>query len=329
MAIATISGLAVLPSAAAPFGFSTPVAPIEGHPFSAELIHRSVQMLHDGNRIVEEERQRVARDASGRTRVETLNADGEAERIHLVDPVEETAWMLNPKTQTARKVPRIAAAVRAVNMDGEVSLSGTDGWAFVGESPFEVICEEEFATTIEESLSNLPSAAEIAATVESALAGLKDVDSVNIDVEQLADIEDELERTLADISGEEGAARVFAFAREGLELEMGDVCAPGQGDGDGTPQSLGEKTIQGVTVNGERFETVYAADSIGNERELVVSRETWYAPDLQMMLESTTSDPRFGEVTLRVEDLKRRKPKAALFKVPADYKTAAHLRHEM
>ena len=56
-------------------------------------------MLADGTRIHNESQTQVYRDSEGRMRRETPN------EITIWDPVANASWVLNPKTQTARKLP--------------------------------------------------------------------------------------------------------------------------------------------------------------------------------------------------------------------------------
>jgi hypothetical protein len=46
--------------------------------------------------------------------------------------------------------------------------------------------------------------------------------------------------------------------------------------------------------------------------------ETWYSPELQMILLQKESGP-FGESTTRVENLNRAEPDPRLFQIPSDY----------
>lgn len=71
----------------------------KGAPYSAVEISETTQMLADGTRIHNESRTQVYRDSEGRLRRETPN------EITIWDPVANVSWMLNPKTQTARKLP--------------------------------------------------------------------------------------------------------------------------------------------------------------------------------------------------------------------------------
>ena len=47
--------------------------------------------------------------------------------------------------------------------------------------------------------------------------------------------------------------------------------------------------------------------------------ERWYSPQLQAVVLSRHSDPRFGETTYRLTNIVRAEPEAAAFAVPADF----------
>jgi hypothetical protein len=73
--------------------------PIKGAPYSAVEVNETTQMLADGTRIHNESQTQVFRDSEGRIRRETPN------EITIWDPVANASYVLNPKTQTARKLP--------------------------------------------------------------------------------------------------------------------------------------------------------------------------------------------------------------------------------
>jgi hypothetical protein len=58
---------------------------------------------------------------------------------------------------------------------------------------------------------------------------------------------------------------------------------------------------------------------MGNEKDIVVTSERWYSPDLQIVVKTTRTDPRFGLTTYTVTSLQRQEPASTLFTVPADY----------
>jgi hypothetical protein len=90
-------------------------------------------------------------------------------------------------------------------------------------------------------------------------------------------------------------------------------------DGSMTKEDLGTQTMDGVPVQGTRFTHVIPAGEIGNEKPINVVREVWYSSDLQMVVMSKRSDPRFGDSTYTLTNLQRSEPDASLFKVPSDY----------
>jgi hypothetical protein len=86
-----------------------------------------------------------------------------------------------------------------------------------------------------------------------------------------------------------------------------------------TSESLGKETITGVPGDGIRTSTTIPANAIGNERAIEIITERWYSPELQIVLRSKQTDPRFGETTYDVTKLDRGKPPRTLFEVPSDY----------
>ena len=61
------------------------------------------------------------------------------------------------------------------------------------------------------------------------------------------------------------------------------------------------------------------AGTIGNSSDITIVRETWFSPDLRMVMESTQTDPRFGQTTYSVTDLNQTDPEPSLFEVPPGY----------
>lgn len=85
-------------------------------------------------------------------------------------------------------------------------------------------------------------------------------------------------------------------------------------------ESLGDRTIEGVFARGKRTVTTLLAGAIGNSAPLEIVVETWYSPDLQVVVLGKRSDPRVGEITYRLISIKRADPPASLFEIPADYR---------
>jgi hypothetical protein len=99
-------------------------------------------------------------------------------------------------------------------------------------------------------------------------------------------------------------------------------------------ESLGTQTISGISAEGTRTTRTIPVGQIGNDKPIQVVFERWYSNDLQIVVKSTRTDPRFGMTTYAVTNLQRKEPAADLFTVPADYTVdqgpgaAGHLRHQ-
>jgi hypothetical protein len=77
--------------------------------------------------------------------------------------------------------------------------------------------------------------------------------------------------------------------------------------------------IAGVNAEGTRYTRTIAAGEIGNDKPIVIVSERWYSPDLEMVVMSKRSDPRFGSSTYTLSNIQRQEPAASLFTVPSDY----------
>jgi hypothetical protein len=84
-------------------------------------------------------------------------------------------------------------------------------------------------------------------------------------------------------------------------------------------EDLGIQQIEGISAQGKRVTRTIAAGQAGNDRDIEVVTETWFSPDLQMVIMSKTSDPRMGENVYRLTNISRAEPDAALFAVPSGY----------
>ncbi len=93
----------------------------------------------------------------------------------------------------------------------------------------------------------------------------------------------------------------------------------GGDDGQVKTESLGERTIEGVTAEGKRMTRTIPAGQIGNERPLEITSEVWTSPELQVTVLSKRNDPRFGETVYRLTNINREEPDPALFQVPGNF----------
>ncbi|MCU1241231.1 MAG: hypothetical protein JWO71_1957 [Candidatus Acidoferrum typicum] len=105
----------------------------------------------------------------------------------------------------------------------------------------------------------------------------------------------------------------------GFEQKMQKHIAKEEASGEVKKESLGTQAINGVNAEGTRITRTIPAGQIGNDKPISIVFEQWYSPDLQIMVKSTRSDPRFGTTTYALSNVQRTEPAAALFTVPSDY----------
>jgi len=84
-------------------------------------------------------------------------------------------------------------------------------------------------------------------------------------------------------------------------------------------EDLGTQTINGVAAQGTRYTRTIPAGQIGNDKPISIVNERWYSADLQVVVKSTRTDPRFGSTTYTLTNIQRQEPAATLFAVPSDY----------
>ena len=90
-------------------------------------------------------------------------------------------------------------------------------------------------------------------------------------------------------------------------------------DGSVQKEDLGTQTIAGVSAQGTRVTHTIPVGQIGNEKAITIVSEHWYSNDLQIVVMSKRSDPRFGDTTYTLTNIQRQEPAASLFAVPSDY----------
>lgn len=111
--------------------------------------------------------------------------------------------------------------------------------------------------------------------------------------------------------------RPFRGVRRAFQNRLG--AAKERGSGETTTTDLGTQTINGVNAQGTRITRTIPAGQIGNEKPIVIVRESWYSPDLQTFVLRKVSDPMMGDTVFQLTDIQRAEPDPALFQVPSDY----------
>ena len=108
---------------------------------------------------------------------------------------------------------------------------------------------------------------------------------------------------------------------QAFEQKMQQRMAKEEASGQVKKDSLGTQTLKenGLSAEGTRITRIIPAGQIGNSNPIQIVFERWYSPDLQMVVKSTRTDPRFGTTTYVLTNVQRTEPAAAMFTVPADY----------
>ncbi|QEE28498.1 hypothetical protein FTW19_11095 [Terriglobus albidus] len=109
--------------------------------------------------------------------------------------------------------------------------------------------------------------------------------------------------------GPEAGPRPAGFERPGREREGVSFAST----------DLGFKTMDGLSLSGRKVTRTIAPGVMGNDKEIVVSRESWYSNDLKVMISETDTNPFAGSHTLVTSNLSRNEPAATLFKAPEGY----------
>lgn len=216
-------------------------SPVTGAPYSAQSTTERVQVLADGNRIVQTTSASVARDSEGRVRNENVVSgvmlpNGDAPHlVTITDPVAGFSYTLDANTKTAVKFPMPKGAPPLPPLPPKVTVRSGEMGGNVGFGPAEFH---------------------------------------------------------------------FVGKAQGGSEEKKD---------------LGIQMVEGVMAQGTRLTRTIPANAIGNEQPILITTETWYSPDLKVLVMSKSDDPRIGETTFRLTNIQRSEPSPSLFQIPADY----------
>ncbi|MBV8895920.1 MAG: hypothetical protein JO051_05365 [Acidobacteriaceae bacterium] len=235
-----------------PVGITTalagPMSTVTGAPYSAESTTERVQMLADGNRIIQSTSGTVARDGQGRMhREESLpglkTSGGDAPHIVMIDdPVAQVHWTLDAQNKIAIKmpIPNVKAGSMGVVAGSGISSATKNFFYISGPTP-----------------------------VGPSATIIRNGDAAN--------------------------------------------------DPNTTTTNLGTHIIEGVSAQGTRVTRTIPAGQFGNEQPMIITTESWYSPDLKVLVMSKSSDPRMGDTTYTLTNIQRSEPPPSLFQVPSDY----------
>jgi beta-lactamase regulating signal transducer with metallopeptidase domain len=85
------------------------------------------------------------------------------------------------------------------------------------------------------------------------------------------------------------------------------------------PESLGEQVMEGVRVVGTRRVYTLAAGAVGNEKQIGMTIEQWFSPELGVIVSKTNQATTGGGASYRLDHIVQGEPDPGLFVLPADY----------
>lgn len=91
------------------------------------------------------------------------------------------------------------------------------------------------------------------------------------------------------------------------------------GSNNAVETDLGTQSVNGLNAQGKKVTHTTPAGAMGNAQPIVSTTETWYSPDLHVVVSSTRTDPRVGKSTYTLNNIQRGDPDPSLFQVPSSY----------
>lgn len=267
--------------------------PIKNAAYSAEIITEKNQTLADGNQISNKMSSLVYRDNAGRTRYEVRDNKGNVSQILITDPVENSRYVIIPDRKMVTKVslPK--------TLDGKVATTkekqeGNASRVYMQTNDDEIIIKT-LKTKNDDKTEGSKEARE-----EIKVINAKSATSVPGPHTAFINATD----NLINIIRTSPLPTAFTDTRWSSKTSTKD---------------MGTKDFDGVRAEGKMRSYQIPAGEIGNKNPITVSSETWYSPDLQLTVLIKQSDPRTGEWSYRLNNLKRAEPAANLFTVPEGY----------
>jgi hypothetical protein len=254
---------------------------VKNAPYSAQVVSEQVQTLGDGNQISNRIVTHSFRDSQGRIRMEVPNAQGQLAMVTLLDPEARTSVLLDPEKKRATRVAVPASPPRVTVMSSAKRTSQGPERSMVPNADGAAV------QRIEQRMVMHPVGSEPVTVSFRGSAG--------------------------------GAPQANLLLGERLGPLISTAMTDRKWAAMATTRDLGTREMEGVKVKGNLVSYEIPAGEIGNRHPIVVSREEWFSPDLNILVHARHSDPRSGERIYRLEGITREEPPASLFAIPADY----------
>ncbi|MBV9742118.1 MAG: PDZ domain-containing protein [Acidobacteriia bacterium] len=312
---------------------------VKGAPYSGLETVENRATLGDGTNIHHMTQTMVYRDSEGRVRRETPDS------VTIWDPVANASYMLDPKNQTARKMPLGMAVFNTrTGANGQVvyraqgfpnappeppPLPPLAGNGSIGIMFTPTDSERSRALLEANGLTEGVFVQQVQPGSPAEKAGIESGDVITgMNGKAIHDGND-LTTTISamPLGSTAGVSAVRNGKAESFQVTVADrakvfvaASLPGGMMGkDVKTESLGQQTIGGVNATGTRMTSTIEAGEIGNDRPIQNVMERWYSPELQTDLKRVRSDPRTGTETFELSNISRTEPSPDLFQVPPGY----------
>lgn len=284
---------------------------VKNAPYSAEVITERTQNLPDGNQITKRSTQMTYRDSAGRTRTEVRDDQGALRSISIHDPVDGIRLMLNPATKSATKISMGAQFEKNIEALRErAKAEMKDGKAtIIQRSPGEEIIIKRYES---------PRGDGIETHEEVKVHVMRSNSSERKNGGTLPTPPTPPTPPMPPVPPGVGDARLAELSSL-RNLPMTSFMSDRKWSANATTRDLGSRDFNGVRAEGKLRSYTIPSGEIGNKNAIVVSAESWTAPDLQITVYSKHSDPRAGETVYRVANLNRSEPALTLFSLPEGY----------
>ena len=256
---------------------------VKGSPFSADAVNESVQVLADGNRIVRTSTNKLYRNSEGRFRREISgNSGGALSTFYSVGP-------------------------------GITILDPVQGYRYLLDSHLKTarmgtLATPGVVTTVQGSVKVTPAQAAMIDKMKAAELRASEASSAATAAVTVVTAKEKVYAGVAAPMVAQGGTGTYVFAPSAATKY------------ESRTEELGVQSIEGVEATGTRTITTIPAGEIGNERPIEIVYEKWYSNDLQLVVMSKHSDPRFGEQTYRLTNVQRSEPDPSLFELPQGYR---------
>jgi hypothetical protein len=264
--------------------FNDKVEVVKGHGYQADAVTETVQTLADGSHIMHKMTAAVARDAEGRTmRSETLDGMGLWGSAADQKQVKIT-MVFDPVAGTHTHWQSDSKIATVMPMPPHMGAVGNSFFSTSAGPGGGIVSSAGVVT----DAGVVPSGGFTTRVVAGGGPMPPDAGPDTVVVHKMQNLSDQAEKPDAGLPNE-------------------------------TTEQLGTRMVEGVEAVGTKVTQVIPAGAIGNDKELVSTRETWFSPELKVVVMSVRNDPRIGQIRYTLSNIQVAEPDPSIFQPPAGY----------